>query len=588
MMRFFFLDALISGFRRAFSLLLLSAGLLVCSAVPACKADSPVTAIKVDQVGYPLHGPKVALVSVPAKTFEVRSTGDSRVVFQGNLGAAQFDPDSGDTVEAADFSGLQQAGQYYINVPGVGRSWNFKVADDVYEHTYYMAMRAFYGQRCGTAVDLGPEFPGYSHPACHLHGAFHLSSGGTGDRDNIGGWHDAGDYGRYMVNSGVTTGTLLWTWEIFGQKIRHVKLYIPETGNGTPDILSEARWNLEWMMKMQDTNGGAWHKQASEHFPGFIAPDADKLPSEVMGTGAPPYKSSCATADLAAVAAIAARVYQPFDEKFAGHAIEAAVMAWNWTTNYPNVAFRNPSGVNTGEYGDNNCSDERLWAAVELWRTTGDPAYHQYFLSHYTAYLSHLDGPPQPPESNWSDMSPMALESYALARRKDINPNARAAIQARILAAAKTFVASSRTHSYLMNMNRPDFRWGSNGFAATYGMELLIANQIAPNPEFVDAARDDLHYLLGRNTFSLSWVTQVGENSVQHPHHRPSASTKLPWPGLIVGGPNAGRQDAALAALPQDLPPAKDYVDEQASYASNEVAINWQAPLVFLLAGELP
>ncbi|MGH9559983.1 MAG: cellulase N-terminal Ig-like domain-containing protein, partial [Terracidiphilus sp.] len=142
--------------------------------------DSPVTAIKVDQVGYPLHGPKVALVGAPAKTFEVRSSGDDKVVFQGNLGAAQFDPDSGDTVEAADFSGLQQAGQYYINVPGVGRSWNFKVADDVYEHTYYMAMRAFYGQRCGTAVDLGPEFPGYSHPACHMHGAFHLSAGATG------------------------------------------------------------------------------------------------------------------------------------------------------------------------------------------------------------------------------------------------------------------------------------------------------------------------------------------------------------------------------------------------------------------------
>ena len=585
MMRLFFSNPRTFRFRCACSLLILSAGLLVWPSVAVRAADSPVPAIKVDQVGYPLHGPKIALVGAPATTFEVKRSTDGQTMFHGTLGSAQFDPDSGDTVEAADFSDLKQPGDYYIDVPGVGRSWNFKVNDNVYEHTYYMAMRAFYGQRCGTAVDLGQEFPGYSHPACHVHGAFHPSSGKTGERDNIGGWHDAGDYGRYMVNSGVTTGTLLWTWEVFGEKIKHIKLNIPETGNGTPDILNEARWNLEWMMKMQDSDGGAWQKQSSEHFPGFIPPDADTQPSEVMGTGAPPYKSSCATADLAAVAAIAARVYKPFDAQFASHALDAALMAWHWTDSYPNVAFRNPPGISTGEYGDGNCSDERLWAAVELWRTTGVAEYHQYFLSHYAAYLSHLDGPP---ESNWSDLSPMALESYALDRRKDDNPNARAAIRARLVSAAKTIVASTRAHPYLMSLNRPDYRWGSNGFAASYGMELLIANQIAPYPEFVDTARDDLHYLLGRNTFSLSFVTQVGENAVLHPHHRPSASTKLPWPGLIVGGPNAGREDAALAALPKDLPPAKDYVDEQASYASNEVAINWQAPLVFLLAGELP
>ena len=142
----------------------------------------PVSSIKVDQVGYPLHGPKVALVSVPAKTFEIRRFGDGRVVFQGKMGPAQFDPDSGDTVEAADFSELHQAGEYYLQVPGVGRSWDFRVDGSVFEHAYYLAMRAFYGQRCGTAVDLGPEFPGYSHAACHLHGGFHPSSGVTGPR----------------------------------------------------------------------------------------------------------------------------------------------------------------------------------------------------------------------------------------------------------------------------------------------------------------------------------------------------------------------------------------------------------------------
>ena len=489
-------------------------------------------------------------------------------------------------MQPADFSNLRRAGNYYIQIPGVGKSWNFSVGSNVFERTYYLAMRGFYGQRCGTAVDLGSEFPGYSHPACHIRGEFHPSSGKSGPRDNIGGWHDAGDYGRYMVNSGVATGTLLWAWEIYGPRLKSIQLAIPETGNGTPDILNEVRWNLEWMLKMQDADGGAWHKQTSTHFPGFIAPDKDTLPSEVIGTGSAPYKSTCATADLAAVAAIAARVYKPYDPQFAARALDAARRAWQWTEQYPNVTFRNPPGVTTGEYGDSNCADERLWAAAELWRTTGEAAYHQFFLSNYAAYLPILDSPSR---ENWSMMAPMALRTYVLSRRKGADAKAKTAIRSRVLTAARAIVESTAANPYHVSLKPTDFVWGSNGIAAQYGVDLMIANMIAPNPEFVNAARDNLHYLLGRNTFSLSWVTQVGQHSVMHPHHRPSGSGEQPgpWPGLMSGGPNASRQDAVLAALPPGLPPEKVYADQTASYASNEIAINWQANLVFLLAGQL-
>jgi endoglucanase len=546
--------------------------------------ENPTAAIKVDQVGYLPGGPKIALVSSPAKVFEVRRSGNGAVVYRGAFGPAETDPLSGDTVQAADFSRVRRAGSYYILVPGVGKSWNFSVGSDVFAHAWYLAMRGFYGQRCGTAVDLGADFPGYSHPACHLKGEFDPSSGKSGERDNIGGWHDAGDYGRYMVNSGVATGTLLWTWEIYGPRIKAIQLKIPETGNGTPDILNEVRWNLEWMLKMQDTDGGAWHKQTSTHFPGFIAPEKDTLPSVVIGTGAPPYKSTCATADLAAVAAIAARVYKPYDPQFAARALDAARRAWQWTGQYPNVIFRNPPGITTGEYGDSDCSDERLWAAAELWRTTGETAYHQFFLDHYAAYLPGLDSPAS---EGWSKLGPMALRTYVLSRRKGADAKAQAAIRDRLLTAARAIVKSTAANPYHLSLKPTDFVWGSNGVAAQYGMDLTIANVIAPNPDFANAARDNLHYLLGRNTFSLSWVTGVGQNSFQHPHHRPSAASGKPWPGLLSGGPNAGRQDAILAALPKDLPPEKVYADQTASYASNEIAINWQATLVFLLAGQL-
>ena len=246
------------------------------------------------------------------------------------LNPPSLDPDTGDKVSEADFTPFHSVGKYYVEVPGVGRSYDFAIQPDVYSHSYYLAMRAFYGQRCGTAVDMGSEFPGYSHPICHQQGEFHGSSGKKGERDNIGGWHDAGDYGRYVVNSGISTGSLLWAWELNGKKLNSISLNIPESGNGTPDILSEIRWNLSWMLKMQDDDGGVWHKQTSEHFSGFVMPQDDKLPSVVIGTGTAPFKSTCATADLAAVAAIAARVYKPYDPAFAAKNLKAAAMAWTW------------------------------------------------------------------------------------------------------------------------------------------------------------------------------------------------------------------------------------------------------------------
>jgi len=550
------------------------------------RGETPSTDIKVDQAGYPAGARKIAIVSAPGQTFEIRRASDNATVFRGKLSARVTDADSGDTVEAADFSSFHQPGTYYLVVPNVGRSWTFSIGPDVFSRTYYLAMRAFYGLRCGTAVDLGPEFPGYKHAACHLKGSFHPSAGKDGPRDTVGGWHDAGDYGRYIVNSAISTGTLLWAWEIFGPKVASLKLNIPETGNGTPDLLNEGRWNLEWMLKMQDDDGGVWHKQTSDHFPGFVMPEDDQLVSLVIGTGSAPYKSTCATADLAAVAAIAARVYEPFDKKFAAANLRAAREAWTWTERYPNVTFRNPPGISTGEYGDAHCGDERLWAAAELWRTTGDGAYNRYFLQSYTEYLPTLRAPE--PES-WRVVAPMGLWAYALATRPGADTRAVAEIRQGALAAARAIVDRTRSNPYRVSMVAKDYIWGSNGQVANYGVQLLVTNALSPDPAFVETALDDLHYLLGRNAFSLSWVTQVGANPCRHPHHRPSGADKNPepWPGLLSGGPNAARQDSLLQALPADLPPAKVYRDEQASYASNEICINWQAMLVFLLAGML-
>ncbi len=292
-----------------------------------------------NQLGFQPARTKVATLAVPAasaeeeKSFRVRVDGTGHVVFEGKLSAATVDQASGDTVRQADLSAVKTPGTYRIEVDGA-TSDRFPVRNDVYANALRLAMRAFYGQRCGCKVDLGN---GYKHAACHADGAYHASSGKSGAAPSHGGWHDAGDYGRYVVNSGITCGTLLWAWEMYPDALHGLMLDIPESRKGTPDYLAEVRWNLEWMLSLQDTDGGVFHKQTSDHFCAFIMPEADTLTSDIIGTGTDPYKSTCATADLAAVMAIAARCYKPFDARFAKRCLEAARQAWTWASTNPDV-----------------------------------------------------------------------------------------------------------------------------------------------------------------------------------------------------------------------------------------------------------
>ena len=559
--------------------------LLVIIVCACSAAATPTTAIKVDQVGYFPQARKLAFVVADqtAAEFLLRNARDSSVVLRGQLSPPIFDADSRDRIQIADFSHLQTQGSFYIDVPGVGRSWSFSIGPSVYDRAFYLTMRSFYGQRCGTVVDLGSEFSGFKHAACHLNGRYHPSSGKSGPRLSAKGWHDAGDYGRYIVNSGISTGELLWAWELFGTRIRNVSLDIPESPNALPDILDEIRWNLEWMLTMQDEDGGVWPKQTSERFADFVMPEHDSLVSYVIGTGKGLYKSSAATADFAAVMAIAARVYKPFVGAFAHECLIAAEKAWAWLQINAAVAFRNPAGVLTGEYGDADASDEIVWASAELWRTTKQANYERHFLAHYAAQLSPAAaGPP-----SWQRVGALALWTFVLDQAA--NKQAANVIRRWAVKVADEIVRRTERNGYRVSLRSNDYVWGSNGVVANYGVQLMIANMITPDARYVEAALENLHYLLGRNTFSLSWVTQVGENPFRHPHHRPSKAdgNSDPWPGLLSGGPNRSRQDPAMRKLPE-LPPARMYLDDWESYATNETAINWNAPLVFVLAALLP
>lgn len=575
----------------------------LASTTPLTAAPSPF--VRVDQVGYLPTETKFGVVVSASATgpFDVRRVSDDASVFSGSLAAAFTDLDSGDSIRTADFSTLSTTGSYYLDVAGVGVSQPFDIGLDAFMGAFVTVMRGFYGQRCGIAVNLGTvDGVAYNHAICHASGAandlpstYHASSGKSGTKNTPKGWHDAGDFGKYVVNSGISTGELLWAYEWFSNRVGNLDLNIPESGDGTPDVLDEARWNIEWMLTMQDTDGGVWHKNTSAGFGSFTLPEFDNAGTRyIVGRGGAtpsPYKTSCSTADFAAVMAIAARLFQPFDATFSTTCLTAAESAWTWVSANPNVSFVQPAGISTGGYNDNNCSDERLWAAAELFHTTGTASYDTYVTTNTpggTLFTStNIQG--------WGSMRNLALWTYYFA------PGGNSTLKGRIyndtLTAANTIASrtSGATNGYKVSLTSGQYYWGSNEVAAQSGVFLLAADRMAPSTIYVNAAMNNLHYLLGRNTHNVSFVTHVGENFLQNPHHRPSASPQYsalaPWPGLLVGGPNANDNDGSpLDSIPKPPTgrPAKRWVDHQNSYASNETAINWNAPLAFLLASAVP
>jgi endoglucanase len=394
------------------------------------------------------------------------------------------------------------------------------------------------------------------------------------------GWYDAGDYNKYIVNSGITTYTLLAAYEHYPAWFNKLALNLPESGNGLPDILNEVLWNLEWMASMQDPDdGGVYHKLTNKSFDGMVMPEKATAPRYVV------QKSTAATLDFAAVMAVASRVLAPFDSQQPGRSaryLAAAQAAWRWAEAHPKVLYEQPADIQTGAYGDKSVDDEFAWAATELLIATGKDVYRARALA---APAQHA-GQTAP---GWADVAPLGTISLA-------RPGARlpqgvdaAPARARLLAAADTLAARWRASPYRVSMDRKDFVWGSNSVILNQAMMLAAAYRIDPRPDYRNAAQSALDYVLGRNPLGISYVTGFGTHSPQHPHHRPSEADGIqaPVPGMLAGGPNPGQQDAkdcpAGVGYASKLP-ALSYLDHMCSYASNEIAINWNAPLVYVTA----
>jgi endoglucanase len=533
----------------------------------------------VNQAGYLINGQKFFFATTAADSFKVIAAGSGSVAFTGPLTLWKSnDAATGLTVYKGDFSSFQQPGEYYITVSPSDISFSFSISDTVFLDVYRKALKGFYFQRCGTALDR-PFAGDYARDVCHtLDGVFHSTSDTNGFKFATGGWHDAGDYGKYIVNAGVTVGTLLMAYELFPERFSQDNLGIPESGNGTPDILDEVQYEVRWMLGMQHWSGGVYCKLTRVQFEGFVMPSSD--------VGATRYIfaiTSAATGDFAAVCAKAARIYRPFSPGFADSCLSAARQAWGYLQAHaaivPSGGFKNPTGVATGEYGDGNDSDERLWTAAELYSTTGESQYHTYYTSNYTngALLSRT--------MSWPNVGSLAHLAYFYTRQSSADAVVKTSLRQSLLSYASQIVGKINGEGFGVAIKPGEYSWGSNSEVLNRAILLLIAARETKITAYTTAALSQLDYILGKNAHNISFVTGVGTRHVMHPHHRPSAADGIaePVPGLLAGGPDQSLDDAVLKAkYTSATPAALCYADDEGSYASNEIAINWNAPLVFV------
>lgn len=533
--------------------------------------------ILVNQVGYLPGSVKIALLRMKAEKFDVVEVSSGKVVFTGIPGPFQYWDKSGDSVCSADFSKVTTPGKYQLclNDKSVC-SFMFEIGQDVYSDIAKASLKAFYLNRSG--MEITKEFGGkWARPAGHPDTLVFVHSSAASQKrpegfklSSPGGWYDAGDYNKYIVNSGISTYTLLLFCQMYPEYCSGLNCNIPESDNSIPDVMDELLYNLRWMLNMQDPNdGGVYHKLTNKAFSDFSMPDKANDVRYVVS------KSTAASLDFAATMAMASRVFakseSPELKKLGKTCFEAASKAYSWAKANPSEYFKNPADISTGAYDDTEVSDEFFWAATEL----GLAEDNLELISKKELEAQKIIVP------SWGYSGMTGIVSLSLSD----NPKAsglRTEAQKRLLAFADQLVEKAENSPYKVSLDF--FNWGSNSDVANMAIIKLVAFKISKDKKYLASVQSDVDYILGRNATCYCFVTGFGSKQVMNIHHRPSGSDGItePYPGFLTGGPNT----VVLGDCPgitRSTFPAKSFADALCSYSTNEIAINWNAPLFFLL-----
>ena len=569
----------------------------------------PVPNVLVNQVGYFPNLTKIATVKNPnAVAWQLLDAGN-KVVASGTTTPFGLDAASGDKVSIADFSSFTAEGNGFKLKVGADVSHPFDIRKDLYRKLKYDALAFFYQQRSGIPIEMP-----YAGTAELAHAAGHVGvppnhgdktvpcfpgSGCVYSLDVSGGWYDAGDHGKYVVNAGISSWTLLNWWErtkYLGSssgEFADGKMNIPEKSNKVPDLLDEVRWELEFELKMQVPEGEklagmVHHKVHDGKFTQLsTGPHEDPMERFLY----PP--STAATLNLAANAAQAARIWLSIDKEFSKKCLVAAERAWTAAQANPEI-FAPSTGEGGGAYDDKKVVDDFYWAAAELYISTGKAVYKDFVTKseYFKKVRADWEGNPGMHTSmTWADTHALASISLAIVPN-GIGREAVAAIRKNIVEAADVYFDLAQKEGYRLPFSTPaeGYPWGSTSFVLTNGMMMALAYDFTHDARYLNGAALGMDYILGRNAMDQSYVTGYGTRPLQNPYHRfwcHQSNSKYPSapPGVLSGGANSGLQDPYVqAAGIKGSSPQKCFIDNGEAWSTNEVTINWNAPLVWLSA----
>jgi len=565
--------------------------------------------LRVNQLGYLPDGPKRATWVSDEKNpqgWTFRGA-DGKVIVRGQTIPMGLDAASGLTVHLIDFSEVTETGDGFMLGAGGERSHPFSIKSDLYSGLLTDALAYFYPVRSGIKIEGTLAGDLYARPAGHIGvapntgdtavpcQASESSQKAYGEpwtcdytQDVTGGWYDAGDHGKYVVNGGISVAQLMAAYERNPDGFADGDMKIPEAGNGIPDVLDEAKWELDFLLKMQVPEGQpmagmAFHKVHDSEWTGLpLMPDKDDKTRELHRP------STAATLNLAAAAAQGARLFKGKDDAYADTLLAAAKSAYAAAKANPAIFATPEDGASGGgPYDDTEVADEFYWAAAELYLTTGEQMY-----------LDELDAIKVPEEMffpiagafDWKNVATFALLEL-LTVDSDYPLPARDDLRYRLLAAADAYIAAQKTEKWgqMYSPSTGQYDWGSNHLHLQNAIIVATAFDITQDEKYRQAALEAMDYIFGRNALNLSYVTGYGTTFVQNQHSRwfaASLNPDLPHPpkGALAGGPNSSIQDPVAQRLLQGCAPQFCYVDDIQSWSTNEITINWNAALVQIAA----
>ncbi|MGJ9406408.1 glycoside hydrolase family 9 protein [Nesterenkonia aurantiaca] len=609
--------------------------------------------VRVNQLGYLPDGPKRATLVTEEHepvSWQLRDD-DGELAAEGTSSPEGFDPSAGLTVHTIDFTEHTDSGSGYTLSAEGEPSYPFDIAEDLYSSLRHDALNVYYTQRSGIAIEP-IEVDGvlhrqeYERPAGHLseflppdaeppdadapnrgdlqvpclpverfewNGAQQRASadvyGGPNAwrcpegyaLDVTGGWYDAGDQGKYVVNSGISVWQLLSTYErsrnaetTVDQALNDETLLIPERGNGVPDILDEVRWNLEWMLTMQvpadtwmtidgveiNAGGMAHHKMHDIAWTGTdTLPHEDPMPRYLHRP------STAATLNLAAAAAHGARIYEQHDAAFAEALLQAAESAWDAAVAHSDI-YRSTDTADPdaggGPYNDHEFTDEFYWAAAQLYLSTGSEVYEDAVLRSEHHVGGAEDQVFGTPAFDWQNTAAAARLDLATVESDLVD---REAVVESVIQAAEGYSRIQTDQPFGHPYGPQDYDWGSNHMVLNNAAVIATAFDLTGETRYRDAGIEAIDYVLGRNAINNSYVSGYGTHSSENMHSRWYAADHErlpPFPaGKLAGGANSTLDDPTAQEDLDGCPPQFCYVDAPDSWSTNETTINWNAALAW-------